>query len=221
MIKVCARQSRHSATMFGQESLLKGRPQERCGAGALLQRRGVCTPEVVFIDSGVVGLGVAGPHELEHCLGLAQGPCWLEPSAAILGQAPVVDAVAQGAVILRRIPMDEFHQALGGCSPGVHSMVRDMARLHLQQTDVAVGRLVKDAEGRCAQWLLQHAKGAADGHVVVEFQDRKRQVAQILGIAPETLSRVFKLLRERGLITGTGKVVELVDLPALNQLAGV
>jgi CRP-like cAMP-binding protein len=86
---------------------------------------------------------------------------------------------------------------------------------------VAVSRLVKDAEGRCAHWLLQHARGAADGHFVVEFQDRKRQVAQLLGIAPETLSRVFKLLRERGLISGTGRVVELVDMPALTQLAGV
>ncbi|MDT8991096.1 Crp/Fnr family transcriptional regulator [Curvibacter sp. APW13] len=207
--------------MFGQESLLKGRPQECCGPGAVLQRRGVFAQEVIFVDSGVVGLGVAGAQELEHCLGLAQGPCWLEPSAAILGLAPVMDAMAQSSTLLRRIPLADFRQALGGCSPGVHSMVCDMARLHLQQTEVAVGRLVKDAEGRCAQWLLQHAKGAADGHVVVEFQDRKRQVAQILGIAPETLSRIFKLLRERGLIAGTGKVVELVDLPALNQLAGV
>lgn len=207
--------------MFAQESLLQGRPQEHCAPGSLLQRRGVASPFVLFVDSGVVGLGVAGARELEHCLGLAQGPCWLEPGAAVLGQASAVDAIAQSDVVVRRVALAEFQQALQGCTTSVRTMVTDMARLHQQQTEVAVSRLVKDAEGRCAQWLLQHARNGSDGHCVVEFQDRKRQIAQLLGIAPETLSRVFKLLRERGLIAGSGRVVELVDLPALNQLAGV
>mgnify|MGYP000974597024 CR=1 FL=1 len=30
----------------------------------------------------------------------------------------------------------------------------------------------------------------------------------------------IKLLRERGLIAGSGRIVELVDMPALAQLAG-
>jgi CRP-like cAMP-binding protein len=207
--------------MFAQESLLNNRPLETLGAGILLQRRAAYTQEVIFIESGVVGLGVVGAQELEHCLGLAQGPCWLEPSAAVLRTASAVDAVTQGAVTLRRVPLADFQSSLKACCEGVHSMLLDMARLHQQQTEVAVSRLVKDAEGRCAQWLLQHARGADNGHYVVEFQDRKRQVAQLLGIAPETLSRVFKLLRDRGLIVGTGKVVELVDMPALSLLAGV
>ncbi len=207
--------------MFAQESLLSNRPVERLGVGALLQRRAAYTQEVIFIDSGVVGLGVMGALELEHCLGLAQGPCWLEPSAAVLRTACAVDAITQTPVTLRRVPLADFQLSLKACCEGVHSMLMDMARLHQQQTEVAVSRLVKDAEGRCAQWLLQHARGAGNGHYVVEFQDRKRQIAQLLGIAPETLSRVFKLLRDRGLIAGSGKVVELVDMPALSLLAGV
>lgn len=206
--------------MFAQDSLLQGRPQERCDLGTLLQRRGLAPSEVLFVECGVVGLGVVGEQGLAHCLGLAQGPCWLEPGAAILGLAPAVDAVAQSVVVLRRVALTDFQGALRASSAEVRAMVTDMARLHQQQTEVAVSRLVQDAEGRCAQWLLQHARGREGGHFVVEFQDRKRQVAQLLGIAPETLSRIFKLLRERGLIAGSGRVVELVDLPALTQLAG-
>lgn len=206
--------------MFAQDSLLQGRPQERCDLGVVLQRRGVAQAEVLFLDRGVVGLGVAGGQGLEHCLGLAQGPCWLEPGAAVLRLAPAVDAVAQSDVVLRRVALTDFQRALHGSSALVRTMVADMARLHQQQTEVAVSRLVRDAEGRCAQWLLQHARGCEGGQYVVEFQDRKRQVAQLLGIAPETLSRIFKLLRERGLIAGSGRVVELVDMPALTQLAG-
>lgn len=205
--------------MFALDSLLHGRPLEKLEAGALLQRRGAYCQEVVFIESGVVGLGVLGAQELEHCLGLAQGPCWLEPSTAVLRTRSPVDAVAQEPVVVRRVPLAEFLHALKGCCEGVHAMLLDMARMHLQQSEVAVSRLVQDAEGRCAQWLLQHARGSGEGLYVVEFHNRKRQVAQLLGIAPETLSRVFKLLRERGLIAGAGKVVEIVDMPALRQLA--
>lgn len=222
MIKVFASAGVHSwALMFAQESLLNAHARETLAAGAVLQRRSARCDEVIFVESGVVGLGVMGEAELEHCLGIAQGPCWLEPSAAVLHTACAVDAVAQSTVFIRRIPMAEFQGSLQACCAGVHSMLLDMARLHQQQTEVAVSRLVKDAEGRCAQWLIQHARGLEGGHFVVEFQDRKRQVAQLLGIAPETLSRVFKLLRERGMISGTGRIVELVDMPALTQLAGV
>lgn len=207
--------------MFAQESLLNAHPTETLAVGTVLQRRAAHMDEVIFVESGMVGLGVMGAGELEHCLGIAQGPCWLEPSAAVLRTACAVDAVTQSPVTIRRIPLAEFQGSLKACCEGVHSMLLDMARLHQQQTEVAVSRLVKDAEGRCAQWLIQHAHGKEGGHFVVEFHDRKRQVAQLLGIAPETLSRVFKLLRERGMISGTGRVLELVDMPALAELAGV
>ena len=44
---------------------------------------------------------------------------------------------------------------------------------------------------------------------------------QQLGIAPETLSRVLRHLRERSLISGSGRIVNLVDPGGLRSLAGV
>ena len=46
-------------------------------------------------------------------------------------------------------------------------------------------------------------------------------IAAQLGIAPETLSRVLRQLRERSLISGSGRVLNLVDLNGLRALAGV
>lgn len=203
------------------DSLLQERPAEVLPEGTVLQRRARAVSEVVFLEQGVVGLGVLGSGELEHCLGLAEGPCWLEPSAAVLRLPSAVDAVAQSAVRVRRVPLRAFHNALKACNSSVHHMVHDLARLHQQQSDVAVSRLVKDAEGRCAHWLLQHARDGGGGRCTVEFSERKRQVAQLLGIAPETFSRVFKLLRDRGLISGTGRVIELLDVDGLALIAGV
>ncbi len=207
--------------MLFQDLLLQERVPESLPQGTVLQRRAQPVSEVIFLEQGVVGLGVLGSQELEHCLGLAQGPCWLEPSAAVLRVPSAVDAVAQTPVRVRRVPLRAFHSTLKACNSSVHHVVQDLARLHQQQSDVAVSRLLKDAEGRCAHWLLQHARDAGGGQCTVEFHERKRQVAQLLGIAPETFSRVFKLLRDRGLISGTGRVVELLDVDGLAHIAGL
>ncbi|MFH7346699.1 helix-turn-helix domain-containing protein, partial [Pseudomonas syringae group genomosp. 7] len=79
-----------------------------------------------------------------------------------------------------------------------------MAEGYFRQTELAVSRLAQDAEARCAQWLLQHAQPCDDGALRVTLHLRKRLIAAQLGIAPETLSRVLRHLREHGLIAGTG-----------------
>ena len=124
-------------------------------------------------------------------------------------------------VCLRRIPLDAFRDALTGGSPAVHAVLSDVARAHRQQTELAVSRLSKDAEARCAEWLLRHAVNNDKGACSVQLQQRKRLIAAQLGIAPETLSRVLRHLRERSLISGSGRTVNLVDPSGLRSLAGV
>ena len=88
-----------------------------------------------------------------------------------------------------------------------------------------MSRLAKDAEARCAEWLLRHAEPAQDApgmlSVMLRQRQRKRMIAAQLGIAPETLSRVLRQLRERSLISGSGRVLKLLDLNGLRALAGV
>ncbi|NBO01241.1 MAG: helix-turn-helix domain-containing protein [Betaproteobacteria bacterium] len=56
--------------------------------------------------------------------------------------------------------------------------------------------------------------------MAVQFTQRKRQIAEQLGIAPETLSRVLRDLRERGLIRGRGRVLDVLDPTGLRDLVG-
>ena len=78
--------------------------------------------------------------------------------------------------------------------------------------------LAQDAEARCAQWLLLQAQMAgASG--AVQLTQRKRQIAEQLGMAPETLSRILRDLREQGLIHGRGRTLNLVNPVGLKSLA--
>lgn len=218
--------------MFANPStFLQSHTPEASAAGTVLLRRSVASDTAIFIESGRVALGIAsavpalaGPsagNGLEHQLGVVEGPAWLEANAAVLNLPSAMDAVAETSVVLRRVPLNEFREALTGGSPAANAVLADVARAHRQQTELAVSRLAKDAEARCAEWLLRHAQNSDKGVCSVQLQQRKRLIAAQLGIAPETLSRVLRHLRERSLISGSGRTVNLVDPSGLRSLAGV
>ena len=199
-------------------------PLIQVNAGSILLERGVLPDCVYFIETGTVVLGIAGKalgQPLEHQLGLVDVPGWLEASAGVLGLPSVVDAIASTSVTLRRVPLAEFQGMVSTVASPMLGVLQDMARAHRQQTELAISRVAKDAEARCAEWLLSHAQSSEKGVCSVLFLQRKRMIAAQLGIAPETLSRALRHLRERRLISGSGRVVNLVDPSGLRSIAGM
>lgn len=189
--------------------------------GDMLIRRGSPSPWVCYIESGRVALGLLDGDVLGHQLGVAEGPCWLESTSAVLNLPHVVDAVAETKVKVRHVPVSEFRIAITDLPQAAQTVLHDVALAHRRQTEFAASRLAKDAEARCAEWLLSHAHASAHGEMEVQLQQRKRSIAAQLGIAPETLSRVLRQLRERSLIRGSGRTLSLVDPSGLRTLAGV
>ena len=189
--------------------------------GAVLLRRGESSPQVLHVDQGRVMLGVLENGTLQHRLGVVDGPFWLEAASGLLGLPHAVDAVAETEVHLHPVALSAFRAHVDSLPEPSRTLLTDLAKAQRQQTEVAVSRLAKDADARCAEWLLNHAERDTDsGRLQVNLSERKRTIAAQLGIAPETLSRMFKQLRERELISGRGRVLHLLNLDALRQLAG-
>ena len=189
-------------------------------SGGVVFRRGTKPSGIMFLSTGKVSLGVLDGSELTHHLGDLQGPIWLDASEVVLQQNHVVDAVAQsGATVL--VLSGAAFKTLAAKNPDVLSTVlRDVARAHRLQSELAVSRLVKDADARCAEWLLRQAGPHTRSGDAVTLAQRKRLIAAQLGIAPETFSRVLRHLRDRHLISGTGRNLRLLDPVGLRQLAG-
>ena len=218
-----------------QNAFISEYPAQLVQPGTALLRRAVPAGVAIFVASGRVALGVLAssnaatgddvnaPAEpaMEHQLGVVEGPAWLEANAAVLDLPSAVDALTETEVVLHRIPLSAFRETLSDGSKAALALLNDVARAHRQQTELAVSRLAKDAEARCAEWLLRHAESTDKGVCSVKLQLRKRLIAAQLGIAPETLSRVLRHLRERSLISGSGRIVNLVDPGGLRSLAGV
>ncbi|NBY68143.1 MAG: Crp/Fnr family transcriptional regulator, partial [Betaproteobacteria bacterium] len=171
---------------------------------------------------GRVSFGVIEEGVLIHQLGAVEGPFWLEAAAAMLGLPHAVDVMAESLVTIQAMPLGQFRSYLKNLPEPVHTLMLDLAKAQRQQIEVAVSRLAKDADARFAEWLLRHAEPAdAQGSLAVILRDRKRLIAAQLGIAPETFSRVLKHLRDRKLISGGGRVLNLLDPRGLQSLAGI
>ncbi len=190
-------------------------------AGDRVLRRGAPLLHVAYLESGRVTLGLLDGAVIGHRLGAADGPCWLDAGAALLGKRTVVDAVAETRLVVRQVPLEAFRGWIEAMSAPHAALLRDVARAHRQQAELIVSRLAKDAESRCAEWLLQQSVPGEGGHTAsVRLVQHKRLIAAQLGIAPETLSRVLRQLRERHFISGSGRMLSLTDTRGLRELAG-
>lgn len=197
-------------------------PAEDMAAGTVLLRRGQAAAKALHLISGRVALGVIENGVMVHQLGTVEGPFWLEAAAAMLGLTHAVDALAESPVTIQAMPLGQFKSHLKNLPEPVRTLMLDLAKAQRQQTEVAVSRLAKDADARFAEWLLRHAEPAdSEGSLAVILHDRKRLIAAQLGIAPETFSRVLKHLRDRKLISGGGRVLNLLDPMGLQSLAGI
>ena len=189
-------------------------------AGTVLIRRGQTLSHAMHLMTGRVTLGLVDRGHLTHQLGVVEGPFWLEAASSLLGLSPVMDAVSETPVQLEWVPLSAFQASVQTVSEPAKSLLTDLAIAQRQQTELAVSRLAKDADARCAEWLLRHADPADKlGAMVVTLNQRKRLIAAQLGIAPETFSRVLRHLRSLNLITGSGRVLTLSDPQGLRVLA--
>ena len=189
--------------------------------GAVLLRRGESCDQVLHLERGRVTLGLLDEGGLHHRLGVVEGPFWLEASSGLLGLPYAVDAVADTAVSLQAVALSAVRAHVDRLPEPSRTLLADLARSQRQQTELAVSRLAKDADARCAEWLMQHAeRDPVSARLQVNLHERKRAIAAQLGIAPETFSRILRQLRERELISGRGRVLQLTNPEALRTLAG-
>lgn len=207
--------------MFTVNTIDPGAQPQHIARGQLLLQRGVMPCWISYIESGRVALGILEDGLMEHQIGVLEGPCWLDASSAVLNLPHLVDALADTPVQLRQVSIDDFSKGIADLPEAAQAVLTDVAMAHRRQTEFAVSRLAKDAEARCAEWLLSHAQSGAQGQMAVELHQRKRSIAVQLGIAPETFSRVLRHLREQSMISGSGRVLKLVNPNALRSLAGV
>ncbi len=176
-----------------------------------------------LVASGQVALGTAEQGRLAQQTRRVEPGQWLDVASAWLQGPYLEDAWTQSETLLWSFPLEGVkaccreHPSLAEGMMGVlSSRVREL-------TEGTLGLMLKDAESRCATWLLHHAElrpGREGPGAIVTLRERKRAIASQLAVTPETFSRVLRQLRDKRVIEVAGYTVMILDLPALRRIAG-
>ncbi|MBP6110510.1 MAG: Crp/Fnr family transcriptional regulator [Rhodocyclaceae bacterium] len=123
-----------------------------------------------------------------------------EATLLFIDQTVVYDLLKRDASFARKL--------LAGLSQRLHGLVHDVESYSLRSS---VQRVIG--------FLLQHCPEDTGNQGVVELTlpTSKQVIASRLNLTPETLSRVFHDLTERGLIQVSGKVVSILNVNSLRE----
>lgn len=177
-----------------------------------------------LVVSGQVALGTLREGRLAQQTRLVEPGQWLDVASAWLDARYLEDAVTQGEALLWSFDGEAVRECCMDHPSLADGLVRALARRVRCLTEGTLGLMLKDAEARCATWLLEHAelRPGSEGSktALVALRERKRAIASQLAVTPETFSRVLRQLRERQVIDVAGYTVKVLDVEALRRVAG-
>lgn len=170
-----------------------------------------------MVGSGKVKIYKLSPAGKEHILHIF-GPG--EP----FGEVPVfhgmpfpASAEALSTTETLFFPRDLFVELVTG-SPALALGMLAILSMRLRKFATQIENLsLKEVPARLAGYLLYLSEEQL-GSTTVELDISKGQLASLLGTIPETLSRIFAKMSEKGLIEVAGRQIILLDLDGLQDM---
>ena len=165
-----------------------------------------CTGFFVVLE-GSLQLRRAGPDGHETVLSVVKtGQSFAEAAVFSGGPFPAT-AQALQATLLAHFPKDPFMRMLREDPDLCLGALESLASWHHRLTFQVQQLSQEDGVGRLRRWLGDQAQESRDG--IVRLRVPKKVLAGQLGMAPETLSRLLRTLRDKGEIQEQGREIRL------------
>jgi len=113
------------------------------------------------------------------------------------------------------IPAAEFQAFLKSDHQGCIDLLAGLAGWLHHVVDLLEDLTLRDAAGRLARHLIQHA--GSDGRV--ELPSMRKHLASQLNLTPETLSRTLRRLDQDGCISAEREAIIVTDTQRLSAVA--
>ena len=201
------------------DAMLRWRPLRR---GEVVARRGTTVDELLFVDAGIITLGLADPARSGDrprpiamaVIGAHQGV--LGAHAVLGADLYLHDAVVDIDGEARALPWNEAGRAALRDCPTLATRIRERVLVNLAASaQVAMCALRHPALARYACWLL----AASDATGSDELRVTQSIVAERLGVRRVTVVNIATQLRNAGAIAYARGWVRILDREVLEQLA--
>lgn len=197
----------------------KSRPLHK---GDLLFRQGEPLKSIYALRAGSVKTFTV-THDGEEQINGFYFPGELVGLAAIdEGEYPMGAKMMETTTVCE-IPYERLDELLGQMPELRRSMMRTMGREIRDDQQMMMLLSRKTAEQRIATFLLKlSSRYQARGYSATQFRlsMSRNEIGNYLGLAVETVSRIFTRFASSGMVRVEGKEIELLDLAALNEASG-
>lgn len=196
-------------------------PVWRVHEGAALLRQGEPAHTLFVVRSGSLKSVRTKEDGYEQVLSFVQ-PGGLLGVQALHGGAQPVSAVALEDSTLFGLSAAALPALQRQC-PVLHEALWRSLTLELVRTAETADMMAAVASdvrlARFLVWLSRRMVEAGQSPRQLHLRMARRDIASLLGVAHETVSRSFTLLADKGLLRVDNREVEILDLPALQQRA--
>jgi len=191
---------------------------ERVQKGEQIFSEGLDASAFFIIVSGKIKIYKVSPDGKEHTLHI-HGPGDFVAEAAIfdsmvypasciaLENSTLVRISREGFLVLIKKHPELSLKMMSGYSKRLRQFVAKIEELSL-----------KDIKSRLAGYLLENSK-IENGTTVCRLKYSKKELSSLLGTIPETLSRSFAFLKQRGFIVEKNNLIIIPDPDKLRLLA--
>jgi CRP/FNR family transcriptional regulator len=133
------------------------------------------------------------------------------------------EAVALEDTEVCALPFDRLEELARNVAPLQHNLHQFLSRDIGRDQNMMLMLGSMRAEERLAVFLLNlsdryRKRGYSSTEIVLRMT--REEIGSYLGLKLETVSRLFSRFQEEGVLQVQGRVLKLLDLPALKQLAG-
>lgn len=178
---------------------------------AVVGTQGQVADEVGFVKSGILVMSSVGASGDERRVSV-RGPRSVVGLEALEGQPAAEEARALTDVVLCRCEVPRVKR-WAGAGPGANALLQlAIAEMGLRRAEVDLRQ--GPALSRVARFALEYAALVESGR---GKQFSKERVARMLGMRPETFSRMLRKLSDLSLIDSRHGI-KVLDAPALKRL---
>lgn len=195
-----------------------GRPMAR---GQCLYHAGAPFAALYTVRSGTVKTSAATEDGEERVIGFGF-PGDIVGLDAIGGSTYLTDACVLETASVGVIPFARLQPLLSEVPTLQHRLLQAMSRQIAAEHEMRLALLKSTAEQRFAVGLVSLSRRCADrglSPTILRLAMSQAELGSYLGLAPETVSRLFRRFREQGWLDGTGRECELLDIDAIRAVA--
>lgn len=193
----------------------------RLPARATLFQEGTPAEAIHIVRSGTFKCYRTDADGGERVLGFARRGDVLGYGALSLGRYPSATATLEPSSVAV-VPLADLFVWLQRLPTLERALHHALSLQHARTEELSDVRAVVPAEVRLARFLLHWShRMAVSGQSIrqLKLAMSRRDIARLLGVAHETVSRAFASLAARGCVAVTGRTIDILDAAALQGAA--